>query len=330
MPTIEASKPHCVLHTWGLDARFHKPQAGFHAKSGVAFRVCVYIYISCWNARGPRFSHFSAAREPRNFWKNASYRRKKQMKSCEGAPDDCCEGAQKQVQLRRAPSQPSKFPGSFAAHETLLPTERAVWGSFSKHFRKPRPRTAKEPRKFPGSFAVLRVPQKEANLAKIACFEPRFRRKNAIQKCAKKVGQITPPSPQKERFFRVITPKKARFCRKNEFSVSLSKLRRKLRKWGTWRKRANPGKTSEKRSNRASHAHTRPEHREDQFYDLTPFLEGGGGSGICYPFFRLAPCYFSCLSSSCCWRCLLLFCFFIVSFAFAASSSSKDKEEMKN
>ena len=123
------------------------------------------------------------------------------MKSCEGAPDDCCEGAQKQAQLRRAPSQPSKFPGSFAAHETLLPAERAVWGSFSKHFRKPRPRTAKEPRKFPGSFAVLRVPQKEANFAKIACFEPRFRRKNAIQKCAKKVGQITTSIPQKERFF---------------------------------------------------------------------------------------------------------------------------------
>ena len=167
---------------------------------------------------GPDFHIFSAAREPRNFWKNASYRRKKQMKSCEGAPDDCCEGAQKQVQLRRAPSQPSKFPGSFAAHETLLPAERAVWGSFSKHFRFHRARTAREPRKIPGSLAALRAPQKKVIFDKIAFFEPRFRRKNAIQKCAKKVGQITPPHsaeraifarsnsqkrsvPQKERIF---------------------------------------------------------------------------------------------------------------------------------
>ena len=140
------------------------------------------------------------------------------MKSCEGAPDDCCEGAQKQVQLRRAPSQPSKFPGSFAAHETLLPAERAVWGSFSKHFRFHRARTAREPRKIPGSLAALRAPQKEVDFDKIAFFEPRLRRKNAIQKCAKKVGQITPPHsaertifarsnsqkrsvPQKERIF---------------------------------------------------------------------------------------------------------------------------------
>ena len=147
---------------------------------------------------GPNFDTFSAGREPRNFWKNVSYRRKKQMKSCEGARDDSCEGAPKRAQLRRAPSQPSKFPGSVAAHETFLPAELAFWGSFSKHLRK----ASREKRGLcPGSFAVLRVPQKEANFAKIACFEPQFRRKNAIQECAKKVGHFTPPIPQKERFF---------------------------------------------------------------------------------------------------------------------------------
>ena len=76
-----------------------------------------YIYISPVGGRGgPNFDTFSAGREPRNFWKNASYRRKKQMKSCEGAPGKSCEGApgkscegaKKQGTYGRAPSQPSK------------------------------------------------------------------------------------------------------------------------------------------------------------------------------------------------------------------------------
>ena len=185
------------------------------------YSTCIYIYLV--GARGgPNFDTFSAGREPRNFWKNASYRRKKQMKSCEGAPGKSCEGAKKQVTYGRAPWQPCKSAGSFAAHETLLLAEWAVRGSFSEHFRKAfREKSGLRP----GSFAGF--PQKEANFAKIACFEPRFCRKNAISKMCQKSGQITPPIPQKERFFRVVTSKNVRFRRKNEFSINLSKLRHK-------------------------------------------------------------------------------------------------------
>ena len=115
-----------------------------------------------------------------------------------GSPGQELRGSQKQGTYGRVPSQPCKSPGSFAAHETLLLAERAVWGSFSKHFRKP---SHEKSGLRPGSFAVLRVSQKEAKFAKIACFEPRFRRKNAIQKCAKKVAKSHLPFRRKNDFF---------------------------------------------------------------------------------------------------------------------------------
>ena len=95
----------------------------------------------------------SAAREPKPFSKNASHRRKKHFQSGEGAPGKSCEGAQRTMHERRVPSKISKFPGPFAAHETLLPAERAIGGSFLRHFQKA---FCEKRGLAPGSFAVLR------------------------------------------------------------------------------------------------------------------------------------------------------------------------------
>ena len=59
------------------------------------------------------------------------------MKSCEGARTTAAREPQNRVPLQRAPSQPSKFPGSFAAHETFLPAERAFRGHFRNIFESP-------------------------------------------------------------------------------------------------------------------------------------------------------------------------------------------------
>ena len=184
----------------------------------------MYIYIYPVGARGgPNLDTFSAAREPRNSWKNASYRRNKQMKSCEGDPDDSCEGTPQQGAVTEGSLAAVEVPGLLRSSWNASPRRTGVLGTFSKYFRK----ASREKRGLrPGSFAVLKVcvPQKEANLAKIASVEPRFRRKNAIQKCANKWATSHIPFHRKNDFFRVVTPKKARLHRKSGFSELFQNL----------------------------------------------------------------------------------------------------------
>ena len=96
------------------------------------------------------------------------------------------------------------------------------------------------------------------------------------------------------------------------------------------RNRGNPGKTREKRPDRGSRGHTRPQHRRMNFMILHLSF-GGGGSGICFPFFSSCPLLFFLfvlflllmLSS-----CLLFFSLSLLLVLLL--SSSKDKEEKKN
>ena len=152
---------------------------------------------------GPDFHIFSAGREPRKFWKNASYRRKKQMKSCEGAPDNCCEGTQKQVQLQRAPSQPSKFPGSFAAHETLSSPQNGRYGGhFRNIFDSPRLELRRSPGNFraPSQFFAFR--RKKQILPKSLVSSLGSAERTRFKMCQKSGPNHTPHSAERTIFSR--------------------------------------------------------------------------------------------------------------------------------
>ena len=222
--------------------------------------VCVpiYIYILLEGEGAQILSVSWAAREPRNFWKNASYRRKKQMKSCEGAPGKSCEGAPKQGHVTEGSLAAMQNSGLLRSSWNASRRRTGGLGVIFETFSKALPRKVRAP------SGLLRSSSRSAERSKFLqnrLFWASVPQKERDSKMCQKSGQITPPIPQKERFFRVATSKKVRFRRKNEFSTNLSKLRRKPPKWATVWNRANPGKTREKRPYRASHSHTRPEHR---------------------------------------------------------------------
>ena len=84
------------------------------------------------------------------------------------------------------------------------------------------------------------------------------------------------------------------------------------------RNRGNPGKTREKRPDRGSRGHTRPQHRRMNFMIL--HLSFGGGSGTFFPFFFvLPPVIFLVCPLFVADVVFLSFVFFIVSFVCAAS-----------
>ena len=96
------------------------------------------------------------------------------------------------------------------------------------------------------------------------------------------------------------------------------------------RNRGNPGKTREKRPDRGSRGHTRPQHRRMNFMILHLSF-GGGGSGICFPFlFVLPPVIFLVCPLLVADVVFLSFVFFIVSFVCAASFKFEGQGREKN
>ena len=269
----------------------------------VAPSTGIYIYILLEGEGAQILSVSWAAREPRNFWKNASYRRKKQTKSCEGAQMKSCEGAPKQGNVKEGSLAAMQNSGLLRSSWNASRRRTGGLGVIFETFSKALPRKVRAP------SGLLRSSSRFAERSKFRqnrLFRASVPQKERDSKMCQKSGEITPPIPQKERYFRVATSKKARFRRKNEFSTNLSKLRRKPPK----REIAETLEKLGKNDPTEAHVATRDHSTAGWILWSYTFLLGGGVWHLFSFFVRLAPCYFSCLSSSCCWCCLLVFCFF--------------------
>ena len=128
-----------------------------------------------WWAEGAQILTFFSCEGAEPFFQKRFLPQKEAFHKLRGSPGTRLRGNPKiTMHERRAPSQPSNFPGPFAAHETRLPAERAIGGSFLRHFRK----ALREKRGLlPGSFAALRGRRKKD----ISPKSPRLRRKNTFQ-----------------------------------------------------------------------------------------------------------------------------------------------------
>ena len=175
-----------------------------------------HIYIYPVGIRGgPDFHIFSAAREPRNFWKNASYRRKKQMKSCEGAPGKTAArepknrvrtGGLPRSHLKvRAPSQLMKRfspqNGRYGGHfrnifESLPRKVRAPSGLLRSSSRSAERSKFRQNRLFRAS-----VPQKERDSKMCQKSGPNHTPHSAERTIFPRSNSQKSSVPQKERFF---------------------------------------------------------------------------------------------------------------------------------
>ena len=127
---------------------------------------------------------------------------------------------QKRVHERWAPYQPWFF---FWAPYQLMKRFSPQNGRFGPNFWK----TFEDPsQKQPGSLSAIRVPQKEQHFGKISSVP---QKEGSSKLCQKIWENVTPPIPQKERLFRVMTPKKllSLFRRKKAFSAFFQNSRRK-------------------------------------------------------------------------------------------------------
>ena len=186
------------------------------------------------------------------------------------------------------------------------------------------------PRKVRAPSGLLRSSSRFAEKSKFRqnrLFRASVPQKERFSKMCQKSGEITPPIPQKERYFRVATTKKPRFRRKNEFSTNLSKLRRKPPK----REIAETLEKLGKNDPTEAHAATRDHSTAGWILWSYTFLLGGGGLAFVFLFcsscpllFFLVVLFLLLMLSSC-----LLF-FSLSLLLVLLLSSSKDKEEKKN
>ena len=243
------------------------------------------------------------------------------MKSCEGTPGKSCEGTQKQGHVRKGSLAAMQKSGLLRSSWNASRRRTGDLGVIFRTFSKGLPRKVRAP------SGLLRSSSRSAERSKFRqnrLLWASVPQKERDSKMCQKSGQITPPIPQNERFFRVATSKKVRFRRKNDFSTNLSKLRRKPPKWATWWHRANPGKLG-KNDPTEPHTATRDQSTADSILSSNTFFGGGVCFFLSCPLLFLLFVLFLLLMLS---SCLL---FFSLSFLLVLLlSSSKDKEEKKN
>ena len=272
--------------------------------------ICLYIYIHIYPdglIRGPIFctpeGWYGA-----HFFQKISFppqpeAKKQKIWVVENRADT---EPQKQVQIRRAPCQPSFFWGSVSALQTLPTAERTIGAKLFENFQK----TTRAPNQL---FQFRRKNDISAGAAE----------RRTFKSLPKVWHKLHPAFRRKNDFFSL--------WRQKSLRSRFSELSFKNRQSTTWANRANPGKTSAKRPQLTSPPpppDTRVAHLDLSMYPpffcccFQPFYVWGGG-GLCLFISRHR------LFALICLVCCFWYCFLFVFFSFICFALGKQRRNNK-